>query len=180
MLEKINPIYIIRAHGKTLRDDITGKISKGDYFIFFIVPGIISLFLVYRSCSLNPGITNMLLTAMSISVPLMLNLLVLMYDISQNTINQKVTGIIVKKYNTKLKYLEETCDNISFSVLIALASVIVLGFYSLNLWDYHYYLIGLTLVVYYLLGVFILTILMILKRTQILISASFPKNNKKN
>lgn len=190
--EKIKIKDIIKEHLKTLYDakNKTNRIHlykdiyimPDDLFTFFILPLIISLILVFLGGLLNIDISNALLTAMTILTPFLLSLLILVYDMSQKLGRIKDN----RSYFRRLKLLKEMKANISFSILMTLLSVIPLILYSLFgkgvkifgmfLFPYE---IGLFFVgvgsffTYFLIGVSIMTLLMILYRLNRMIDESF-------
>lgn len=172
MSSKININKIIVDHIHTLRDyskvveyrKNPGKMkkrelySKSDFFIFFILPIIISIFLLYFEFLPNDNTLIGLVTSLSIFSALLFNLLLIIYDIMQKTTNNKV----------KKELLREMYSNISFCILIAICTTIfaILG---LIIKENIIFLV-LSFLVYYLFTLFILTILMVLKRTHALLS----------
>lgn len=181
MFERITPIYIIRAHLDTIRSKTTKKLYKDDIFLLFGIPIIIGIFFIGNNLLIEEKMASSLLTILSISVPLLFSLLVLIYDMGQNI--QSKEHLLNKE--DKLSVANSTSDNVSFMVFLSIIIVIILGVYLLigytfdiftevNFHNFQLLLQVFSLIIYWLLGVFILTLLMVLKRTQILISSSFP------
>ena len=180
--ERITPIYIIKAHLDTIRDKKTNKLYKDDVFLLFVLPLLIGIFFVGINFLIEEKMASNLLTILSISVPLLFSLLVLIYDMGQNI--QSKEHLLNK--TDKLSVTDSTSDNVSFMIFWSIVIVIVLGVYLLigytfdiftneNFHNFQLLIQIFSLIIYWLLGVFILTFLMVLKRTQILISSSFPK-----
>lgn len=181
MCERITPIYIIRAHLDTIRSKKTKKLYKSDVFLLFGIPLLIGIFFIGINFLIEEKMASTLLTILSISVPLLFSLLVLIYDMGQNI--QSKQHLLNKE--DKLIVTSSTSDNVSFMVFWSIIIVIVLGIYLLigytfdiftteNFHNFQLVIQIFSLIIYWLLGVFILTSLMVLKRTQILISSSFP------
>lgn len=180
--ERITPIYIIKAHLDTIRNRENKKLYKDDVFLLFVLPLLIGIFLVGINFLIEEKMASNLLTILSISVPLLFSLLVLIYDMGQNI--QSKEHLLNK--TEKLSVTDSTSDNVSFMIFWSIVIVIVLGVYLLigytfdiytkeNFHSFKLLIQMFSLIIYWLLGVFILTFLMVLKRTQILISSSFPK-----
>lgn len=167
-MEKLNPLFIIKDHLNTLRNEKKNKLSKEDFFVFFGIPLISSLILIYFGWILDVELCKVFLTILAISVPLLLNLLILMFDIRQNVENNEKNNYKMKML--KLKYIRETSSNISFTVLV---SILVIGLSTLFVFGKIFneiIIILISFIIYLLLGIIILTILMILKRAYILIN----------
>lgn len=86
MIEKIRFDYIIKAYLKCFRDS-DGNKNYGDYLLFTIFPGIIAVLLIFYPLhlKLTEKILSTLLSIISLSVPLLISVLVLMYNLGQNT-----------------------------------------------------------------------------------------------
>lgn len=168
MSSKINNLNIIRDHISTLYDKRNGCIWF-DIFRFFVLPAVLTFLLVFF---INPIITQDLLgiiaSVFAIFTALLLSLLLLLYNISQE---------ITKNKNTvAYKLLIETKSNISFLILISIFSLFTILLLSVITYGI---LPGdiksvieliLSAVSYYLMGIFILTILMVLKRVYALLN----------
>lgn len=183
MFERITPKYIIIAHLNTIRNKETKKLYKSDVFLLFVLPLLISVFLVYINLLIKEEMATNLLTILAISVPLLFSLLVLTYDMNQNFQSKK--HLLNKK--DKLSVTNSTSDNVSFMIFWSIILVIILGIYLLigytfdiySMKNYQIYLFWIqtfSLIIYWFIGVFVLTFLMVLKRTQILISSSNEQN----
>lgn len=174
MIEKANPTLIVKDHFATLVVDNENKISKGDVFLFFILPAMIALVLLSINFNLNNDTISLLVTSLSIFAALLFSLLLLIYDIWWKT-NGCGT---VENRDLRIKYLNQIYKNISFEILISVANVIVLILLSVvvtnDIEGFHWHSLNLIIIVeflsYYLFGIFILTLLMILKRVHALIS----------
>lgn len=171
MLSKINPTSIIKQHFNTLYDNRDEKISIWDIVFFFILPLIGSFILVLFEKELGTS-SDSLLVSLSIFTPLLLSLLVLIYEMGQKASDKFHSGTFYGDYHDQINKLKEITANISFSILLSIISIIVLVIYSLDLSKDICYISVLNGLIYYFVGVFCLTLLMILKRTHKLISDS--------
>lgn len=166
MTEKINVYRIVQDHFRTLRDYGTGAYSKGDIFIFFVVPALVAAAAVAFGLNVPRAIGTLLVTALSIFGALLFNLLLLLYDI----VRRAESG--PQKAELRLHFLRQLYSNISFSILLAVLTLVVLLVSFLGLgptW------VGGTLdfLTCYLAALFLLTLFMVLKRMHILLSMEF-------
>lgn len=172
MSSKINIISIIVDHVNTLRNfDKYLKYQKNpekmhkyqvyskiDLFVFFGLPLIISASLGYINIILNDNTLGVIITSLTIFSALLFNLLLIIYDVTQKpTTNQ------VKKV-----FLEELYSNISFCILVAIITTIF-AVTAIILKIPIVYTIA-SLIIYYFFTIFMLTLLMILKRAQSLLT----------
>lgn len=165
MLTKINIKKIVIDHFKTLRDANTNRIRISDYLLFLGVPLIVSVIIVFSfNILLSDNLINILITSLSIFVGLLLNLLVIIFDV--------VTKLKEKEKHDTLKknFLKEIYSNISFSILLSLVAII---FLVLSLTDNCYLKLISNVICDMLLLFFSMTLLMILRRVHILLSNEF-------
>ena len=160
MFSKINLSNIIKDHISTLRDHQTNKYYPPDFFLFFILPIFVAAGASFLLCPITGNVLDILVTSMSIFAALLFNLLLLVYDAIRKEENSKTL---------RHKFLKEIFSNISFSVLISVITIIFLLIFPLFS---KIFLIPtiLTFLIYYLVTLFILTLLMILKRTHVLLT----------
>lgn len=165
MFDKINVWTIIKDHLNTLNCK-TGKLYKRDTFVFFFIPVVLSVLLsIYQSKPSEP-LLNALITAFSIFAGLLFNLLVIIYSIISR---EEPSGF----KPVKIRFVTEIYSNISFGVLLSFFNIILLfltmlflGFLSKN---------GIlsfisSFITYYSVILFLLTLLMTLKRVHILLA----------
>jgi len=174
---KINVSIIVRDHFSTLRDYRSGKLSAGDLFLFFGLPLALGLLAWWENFSFDTDILNGMLAAFSIFAGLLLNLLVLVCTFAGNPRFIGSDAATVTRRRTIL----EVHENLSFSILVSIALVVVA---LTGLCEIKYTgakashpLVSITLAI--LLGNFILTLLMILKRIHILLSTEFERPSLK-
>lgn len=171
MSEKINIIPILKAHNETL--------EGWDNLVFYFIPLIIAIAIIISPFSfiLKGTVIDSLILIMSISIPFLISVLALMYNIGQSITNSSDAN---KK--SKLELVEEVSHAIVFTSFISFITVIILGISlmvdNLPLNELFMINIGLfnnisSLIVFYLLGIIILTTILILKRTYLLVSSTF-------
>lgn len=177
MPNKINPGLIIKQHIDTLHDGRDGNLSLGDIVFFFGLPLAIAVIFIIFNIKLNTNAMNSLLVSLSIFTPLLLSLLVLIYDMGQKAVDKFYKQSFIGNFERHMSKLKQINANISFSILISITAIIFLIILSLNQWDdtiwiYNSLILILNGFIYFCLGVFSLTLLMILKRTHKLIFES--------
>ena len=197
MLDKINITNIIKDHLNTLKDFKEVKKKGGDFksapyckedlLIFFILPLLISIILIVFNLLLNRELANVLITSLSVFAALLFNLLLIIYDVSKkNDITRDKHTLIGQIY-----------ANISFSIFIAIVTIVLLIIFFLstgNIYDQHLNLnsnnttltnatsVDITyfnspliasylfsFITYYLIVLFVLTLFMVLKRINLLL-----------
>lgn len=180
MLDKINIYQIAKDHIDTLKNYDTDKYSIEDFVLFFLFPFIISAILICVHSKLTDTFINLLVVSLSIFAALLFNLLILLYDIiKKEQPKDKEEG---QKENIKLKmiFLKQIYANISFCIFIAMIAIILLIVSSVNITNTQSFSLNATKIgdvlaffIYALLFLFILTLLMVLKRVHILLSKEF-------
>lgn len=162
MFSKINIIGIIRDHVSTLKDYKTGKYSIEDFFLFFFVPLLISGLVLWLSGIMNKTTVVAITTSISIFAALLFNLLLLVYDAVRKEEN------LQNPNSEKIRFLKQVFTNISFCIVVSVFSIITLLIFSqISSSCITQYI--LSFVSYYFVSLFILTLMMILKRTHILL-----------
>lgn len=166
MSSKVNVWGVVRDHLGTLKNLDTERYSLGDILFLFGMPALIASGLVWSGVRITDQMVNVLITALSVFAGLLFNLLLLIYDIVQK--DQESAP------NAKLqrRFLKEIYANISFCILTSIVAIVVLSVYSFGA------LVAvavsvLCFTVYLLLAVFMLTLLMVLKRVHVLLSKEF-------
>ena len=202
MFDKINITEICQKHINTLCDAKTGKISKSDLFLFFGVPLIISFLLTFLlSPVINADLQAIFATVFSIFTALLLSLLVLLYTMSSS--KEESNDIDKDKKNIFHEVLNETLSSISFLILVSifsLATIILLAIINYatytpllefidSIIQYSNYLALLesikytvqvfpSFISYCLVGIFLVTILMVLKRVMLLLDTLLDETNE--
>jgi hypothetical protein len=177
MLNKLGLLAIIKDHIGTLRNHRTNKLYFPDIFLFFIFPLIISLLLIGLKVLLNDTMANALITSFSVFAALLFNLLLLVYDIAGKSF---VNPDHKNKQDLKKEILRQIYINISFCIIVCIYAIVVLIFYFLKIKDCVFFSVNicslppmLSFLVYYISGLFILTLFMVLKRIYKLLKEEF-------
>lgn len=167
LITKINISGIVKDHLDTLVHEHSGKSSASDYILFYGFPLIAAFSLLWFKGIFGKSIGGVLITSFSVFAALLLNLLLLIYDIVRKA-DQTPTA------EKKRRFLKQIYGNISYSILISVASIILLLGYFVTLafsrLEPRYVLAYL---IYALATNFILTILMVLKRVHNMLSTEF-------
>ncbi len=164
MPSKFSITDILRDELHTLRDFKSGKVSKIDFFLNLLFPVILSIIFVGFNRLISGGMINSILTAFSVFAALLLNLMILVYTIVTRE-NSKTDKS--ERDELKLTLLKETYTNIQFSVLLSIFTIVGL-LLLLFLPSYVWIAIILSALIYYFIFTFIFTMLMVLKRTHII------------
>lgn len=166
---KINPVKILQDHFVTFRDFDTNKTSVKDIVIFIMVPLISAFGFCYFFADISSNLANNLFTIFSIFVGLLLNLLLLIYDLA------KKFDLTEKNGELKRRFLREIFANISYSIFL---SILIIFFLLISLVKLSYLSVVASSIVYFMVTNFFLTILMILKRIHILLFKEFSPRNQ--
>ena len=167
MLDKVNITKIVRDHLGTFKDNSTRKYRPLDFLLFFLVPLLVAAGFVAILGTLPTNLIGVIATSLSIFTALLLNLLLLAYNIVRNSESPSDEGI----REMREKLFHEIFSNIAFAVLVALVtvgSVLIFGVVSDCASMLAIYI--LSAVIYYLGTLFLLTLLMLLKRVYALLS----------
>ena len=174
MIGKIDVRQIVSDHFSTLTNENTKRTSFADCVLFFALPTAVAAGLISFHLIFGRTIGGVLITALSIFAGLLFNLLLLIFDIGNKPRAQQE-----KLSPIKIRFLREIYSNISYSILIALLTIVVLlihfGFLVLGIRPSMYLTAFL---VYAMTGNFVLTLLMVLKRVHKLLAEEFPKSSQ--
>jgi hypothetical protein len=155
-IDKINIGVIVKKHLKTLVNANTDKAGTSDIITFLIFPIIVSIVLSYLHVELSDTVINIIIVSLSIFVGLLFNLIILIFDIVKGNTKNKI----------KNEILEQLLVNIAFTVLLSIVAIV---FTLFTFVQHHMYIkLVFTGIVYFMLTLFLATILMILKRMYIL------------
>jgi hypothetical protein len=171
MLAKLDIRDIIANHFQTLKDYGSTRYNRVDVVLFYGVPAVASVILIILGFTISDEIANILITSLSIFAALLLNLLLMIFD----TLRKMRDSGSPELGGVRKELLQQTYANISYSILISLVSVFVLmGFAVWNISVTGWWVILLqkvaSLLVYFLTINFLLTLFMVLKRINRLLS----------
>lgn len=118
MLDKLNPMNIVRAHFRTFKNESTNKISKFQIFIQFAIA-------IFLGClhiefyKINEAVVGIVISVAAIIAGLLLNVMVLIYTLLTGRISASSSNVEMIRIIGK-----ETISNIAFSVLCSLLLVV--------------------------------------------------------
>lgn len=167
VLNKINIYQIIKSHFTTLQNDNTNKAEFDDYLTFLLLPIIIATGLLCFDIQLKESAVNIVITTLSILVGLLFNVIVLIFDIIKRDASQKLKNTILK----------QLLANISFTILL---SIITILFTLATYFEIETIKEIATWIVYFLLTIFLFTVLMVLKRMYLLFRNEIDEIEKMN
>ncbi len=176
MFGKINIYSIIKDHISTLKAYRSDNISIADLFIFYITPFFI-IFILSLVLNLDVLVGQIIcskdfaVTSISIFTGFLFNVLILIYDVSLRLKTKKQITLPDDIINLSLDLLMELYYNISYEILVSL--IVVFSYLLLVMLPAYSKLIAV--VISYLVIHLGLTLLMILKRTHILIKNTMAK-----
>lgn len=172
MFKKVDLRPVLKEHFATLRDFSTGRVSVSDFIAFYGLPVLLGAGLAVAGVRLQAPVVHGLLTAYSIFVGLLLNLLVMVHAFLGTTHgNPQNTGLQVRK-----RVLRELTANMSYAILVAIALVAV-GLIALARAGVD---ASIPPVECFLLAAgsvnFLLTLLMVLRRMYLLLQNEFDRH----
>ncbi len=174
MSTKIDVKDIVKDHFKTLNSTDTQSPLIKDYVTFFIFPLIPALILVFKYGIMPTPLTTTLVTSLSITAALLLNLFALTLN---TTLNAKPLQLSDKQKLRK-QFAKEITSNIAFATLIALTIIVSVLFFGISQPHLtNLYLHIFTGVIYYLCSIFVLKFLMLIKRFYGLLQHEIDNSN---
>lgn len=161
---KISPRWIISDHLDTLVDG-RHKRHWADYFTFFVVPLLIAVGAKWLGAELDYDMVSVINTGLALFAGLFLSVSIQLISIDKERLKSGSAELV----------RSQTVANISFLILLSLVAI-VLSYFSLFKgiaanWafvPYSWFKYAIDILVYWILGVFFFTVLMVLKRTSIL------------
>lgn len=179
MLEKIDCRNIIYNHFSTLKRYSDKRYNPNDFVLFLFVPLIITILMFLVRPVISDSISQLIITCGTVFAALLLNLLLIIYDIVKRTERADANGQTndagdlvkrrKKKKGVRLQFLQEIYHNISFSILLCVVIMMLTVFICFK-FEMPYLNMGLSAIVYFLASIFGLTLLMVLKRVHLLLS----------
>lgn len=170
---KISVYKIVRDHLSTLHNAETGKQSHGDITLFYVLPFALGLGAYWTICLSTRDFYNVSITFFGIFVALLLNIQVAVFSIFQRKwdrpSDQKISEIMDETLKIRLQLLREINANISYTVFFSCAALFVfVSFYGI---DYGARLS--TSISVFIYVHFLLTLLMIIKRSHALFQREY-------
>lgn len=175
MLERINIISIITDHFKTLKslNQKSNWVNGKDLLLFIGFPLTLSILLTYKGYNFENHLGN-LIVAISIFGGFLFNLLAIIYSQLDNIEKDAES----ENSELKKKFVKEIHINISFCIVLSILIVMTLLLTTIDTpkfeydWLFNKIIIGIN---YFLMLLFLLTLIMILNRVYILLKKNGGK-----
>lgn len=164
MSRKLDVRDIVVDHVATLKDARTGRRSRADIVAFFALPILIAGGLIWAGLRLDSTEIAILITALSIFAALLLNLLLLIHSI--------ITGMGTGAETLRRRnLLQELYANISYAILISVVAITLLLIDAVASNSLVRFVVSV--LVYFLVSNFLLTLFLVLKRIHKMLGAEF-------
>ena len=179
MFAKINVLQIFRDHIFTLtcskrKGRLEGVLWQ-DIALFYAVPLVIGILLAFFGVKLSESIINIGLVALTIFVPLLINVIFLIHTVLDKYRDRKTeTTEAKRRQEVVITILQDIFCNISYSILMSLITILALAGCMITVLS-GAFLYG---IVYFLAIHLLLTGLMILKRLHVLLAVSFEETSE--
>lgn len=148
---KINVGDIVSDHFKTLVNHNSKKAGFDDWLSFFIIPLAITILIYFISPIFSRDVSDTLITILSIFIGLLINVVVLLFDIIKRDKESKI----------KDELLKQTLTNISYTILVSILGIImILATYIDNCFIRKFF----SCLTYFVVAHILVTLLMVLKR----------------
>lgn len=175
MLERINITSIITDHFKTLRslNQKSKRVNRKDLLLFIGFPLTTSTLLTCKDYNFEDQLGN-LIVAISIFGGFLFNLLAIIYSQIDNIEKDAET----ETSELKMRFVKEIHSNISFCIFLSILIVMTLLLTTIDIPKFQYdwlinkFIIGIN---YFLMLLFLLTLIMILNRVYILLKKNGEK-----
>lgn len=170
---KINVIPVINDHFQTLRDARSGKYSKFDFFIFYVIPIVCGIAPLFWCIRFESSFYNISVTFFGIFIALLLNVQVAIFGIFQRKWDIPDDARLVEIQNEKLEerrvLLGELNSNLSYMTLVSCLALI--AFLAFFVFDFGVIIMASITCVFY--AHFILTLMMTVKRAHTLFQMEY-------
>ncbi|WP_040370949.1 hypothetical protein [Blastomonas sp. AAP53] len=165
---KINIISIVRDHCETLYDSRSNRASLADVFLFYGCPMVAAAVSYYFNLTLKTDAYNISITFFGIFIALILNIQVAMFSIFQRKwevpTDKRVAMSMAQTLADRKKLLIELNANLSYLILVCCSALVVSLVSFIKSYDK-----GLIpALVVFLYAHFLLTLLMVVKRSHAL------------
>jgi len=169
MFKRINIASIVKDHFRTLRslNQSYSFMHWKDIFLFIILPLTLSIIITYNGYNFKQQVGN-LIAATAIFGGFLFNLLAIIYG-QINNIKEDA-----EKENSKLKkkFVKEIHTNISFCIVLSIFIVLSLLLTTIDIPSFQFSSLVKKIFIiinYYLMTIFVLTLMMVLKRVYVLL-----------
>ncbi len=160
LLQKIDMSSVFAGHFKTLVDYRTGKTSKADLILFYVIPILLGGGFSYTGVRFTDDAIGITMTALAILAGLLFNLLILLHGLSTSDAHPRRERV--------LKLARQVNSNIAYGVVVSLVAMVTLVV-AANLDDNHAYRAwseGASMII---VAHFVLTMIMVLRRMHVML-----------
>lgn len=177
MISKINIYPIIKGHLDSFKKRDGKRFQVGDIIGFFVIPFLIASFLVWQGYEVVEKYINTAIIAETIFVPLLVNVLVVVYGLIDRIEKRKAERpsdqeALKHADDKKIDLLRQLYANISYTILLSGLCLGSLAVYSVQAFPEWIELVNRVLL-YFLIMHLLLTALMIMKRLHVLLEEEF-------
>jgi hypothetical protein len=176
MLDRVNVAIIVRDHFRTFynyRDRVldprSSSLQKVDIGLNLLIPALIMAVLWCYDVTVPNSSLGTLITALAVFGALLFNLLILVYDVS----GRETAGLLPEVARARKQTLLDLHANVAFAVLLALVSIVDLVIAAIG--GKGPAVLPTSLAFYYLGALFLLTLLLILRRLHLLLGSDITK-----
>lgn len=166
MFDKVNVSKILTDHIGTFRRFQSRKYRPLDFMLFFGLPLVVASSAIAAGFCFPLSLISVVATALSICTALLLNLLLLAYNIIRNA--PQPNSAQAEKTGEQL--LREIYSNIAFAIVVAIALIVIVVTFGVIGDGNIYAALSFSFGIYYLGILTLLTLLMLLKRIYALLS----------
>jgi hypothetical protein len=176
MVERLNFAVVVRDHILTFynyrqRVETPGssKLNGFEIVVHLGIPAVVTIALWRAGVTLPESSIGSLITALAVFGALLFNLLILVYDVSGRPVGDVLEEVRAARKAT----LRDLHSNVAFAVLLTVLSIIDLVLAAVG--EKGAVVQPTSLVFYYLGSLFVLTLLIILRRMHMLLSSDIAR-----
>ncbi|MEM0135929.1 MAG: hypothetical protein QXU18_12025 [Thermoplasmatales archaeon] len=190
-IKRFNPLsYTLRGFIDSIRDlnrpslrTKKNRVSEIAILLIFVLPLLFTLLLLYYRVFMSFPLADSLLYVLSIFVALLLNLLLLIYEMSRkqpveiSAGKNNTMGIEEKKKNDRILLIRDISADVSFSIIVSIIAIMLLLASQIGA-QVSFYLEYLGFAVYYFTFMFVALIFLDLTKITALFSNEFREPQK--
>ncbi|MBW3525864.1 hypothetical protein KO533_04665 [Shewanella sp. NKUCC05_KAH] len=125
MTSKVNVNGIISGHIETLRDATTKRFLIQDFVTFYLVPAILAITFIFFGVNISKEVASLLVNFGAIFTALLLSVLVLVYDQSSKLKSVQSQSESEPIQSVKPILLEQLYYNICYSIVLSIILIVV-------------------------------------------------------
>jgi hypothetical protein len=173
LFTKVDVTPIFRGYISTFKAYRSNSYSWGDVLFFLVVPFLIACLFVFLKVTVTQELSHLLLGLYSIFAGLFFGLQLFIFEIISKIVELNLT---LKSSKLRIKKFEYIAKNISFEILICVLGLLILFLTELfTVKPLNIFFSGLS---FYLLTVFVLGLLVIVKGIHILLEEEIAIQNQ--